>query len=126
MSEYKYNEYENDKLAYINDTKYDTYKNFDSYMLFYIVCTIFGSYFCHIFYICTKNKYKIHYDYYKKNKKLKQKLIKDDNDICSICLEKLKDNKCVVLSCEHIYHKVCIQKWLKKNDSCPICRINII
>ena len=133
MSEYKYNEYdryENGELVHesysINDTKYDTYKNFDSYMLFYIVCTIFGSYFCHIFYICTKNKYKIHYDYYKKNKKLKQKLIKDDNDICSICLEKLKDNKCVVLSCEHIYHKVCIQKWLKKNDSCPICRINII
>ena len=36
-----------------------------------------------------------------------------NNDICSICLENL-DDKCVILSCEHIYHKVCIQKWLKK------------
>lgn len=49
-----------------------------------------------------------------KNKNLKEKLIKDDNNICSICLENLKDDKCVILSCEHIYHKVCIKKWLKK------------
>ncbi len=134
MSEYKYNEYnryENGKLVHEsysnNDTKYDTYRDFDSYVLFYLVCTLFGSYFCHIFYISTKNKCKIYYEYYLKNKNLKEKLIKnDDNDICSICLEDLKDEKCVILSCEHIYHKDCIKKWLKKNDSCPNCRINII
>lgn len=134
MSEYKYNEYdryENGELVHEsfsnNDTKYDTYKEFDSYMLFYIVCILFGSYFGHIVYICTKNKCKIYYDTYKKNKNLKEKLIKNDNnDICSICLEDLKYDKCVVLNCEHIYHKDCIQKWLKKNDSCPNCRINII
>lgn len=132
MSEYKYNEYdnyENDKLiheSYSNDKKYDSYNNFDSYVIFYLVCTLFGSYFCHILYICAKNKYKIYYEYYLKNKNLKEKLIKDDNDICSICLEKLKNDKCVILSCEHIYHKTCIQKWLKKNNSCPNCRINII
>ena len=132
MSEYKYNEYnlnkyDNDKLVYSNnDTKYDTYNNFDSYVLFYLVCTLFGSYFCHILYIYTKNKYKIYYEYYLKNKNLKEKLIKDDNDICSICLENLKDKKCVILSCEHIYHKVCIKMWLKNNDNCPNCRINII
>ena len=134
MSEYKYNEYdryENGKLVHEsysnNDTKYDTYRDFDSYVLFYLVCTLFGSYFCHIFYISTKNKCKIYYDTYKKNKNLKEKLIKnDDNDICSICLEDLNGEKCVILSCEHIYHKDCIKKWLKKNDSCPNCRINII
>jgi len=134
MSEYKYNEYdryENGELVHEsfsnNDTKYNTYKEFDSYMLFYIVCILFGSYFGHIVYICTKNKCKIYYDTYKKNKNLKEKLIKNDNnDICSICLEDLKYDKCVVLNCEHIYHKDCIQKWLKKNDSCPNCRINII
>ena len=134
MSEYKYNEYdryENGKLVHEsytnNDTKYDTYKDFDSYILFYFVCILFGSYFCRIFYTCTKNKSKIYYDTYKKNKNLKEKLIKnDDNDICSICLEKLKDDKCVILNCEHIYHKDCIKKWLKKNETCPNCRINII
>lgn len=132
MSEYKYNEYdryENGELVYesYNNTKYDTYKDFDSYMLFYFVCIVFSSYFGHIFYISTKNKCKIYYDTYKKNKNLKEKLIKnDDNDICSICLENLKDDKCVILSCEHIYHNICIKLWLKKNDSCPNCRINII
>ena len=130
MNEYKYDEYdryENGKLVYSNnDTKYETYNNFDSYMLFYFVCTLFSSYFCHIFYICIKNKCKIYYNDYKKNKNLKEKLINDDIEICSICLEKLKDNKCVILSCEHIYHKVCIKKWLKKNNTCPNCRINII
>ena len=34
--------------------------------------------------------------------------------ICSICLENLKDNNCVILNCEHIYHKICIKEWLKK------------
>jgi len=131
MSEYKYNEYdryENGKLVYSNnDTKYDTYKDFDSYILFYFVCILFGSYFCRIFYICTKNKCKIYYDTYKKNKNLNEELIKDsNNDICSICLEKLKDDKCVILNCEHIYHKDCIKEWLKKNNNCPNCRINII
>lgn len=73
MSEYKYNEYdryENGELVHKsysnNDTKYNTYKDFDSYMLFYLVCVLFGSYFCNIVYICTKNKFKIYYDYYKK------------------------------------------------------------
>ena len=51
MSEYKYDEYdnyENDKLVYSNnDTKYKTYNNFDSYLLFYFVCILFGSYFCY-------------------------------------------------------------------------------
>lgn len=132
MSEYKYNEYdkyENGNLiheSYSNNTNYDIYNDFDSYVLFYLVCTLFGSYFCNILYICTKNKYKEYYDYYKKNKNLKEKLINDDIEICSICLEKLKEDKCVILSCEHIYHKVCIKKWLKKNETCPNCRINII
>lgn len=120
MSEYDLNKYD-------NDTKYDTYKDFDSYLLFYFVCILFASYFCYPLYIHTKNKCKIYYNIYQKNKNLKEKLIKiDDNDICSICLEDLKNGKCVVLSCEHIYHKDCIKKWLKKNETCPNCRINII
>ena len=131
MSEYKYDEYdnyENDKLVYSNnDTKYKTYNNFDSYLLFYFVCILFGSYFCYPLYIYTKNKYKIYYNVYQKNKNLKEELINDgNNDICSICLENLKDKKCVILNCEHIYHKVCIKMWLKNNDNCPNCRINII
>ena len=28
--------------------------------------------------------------------------------------------------CKHYFHKKCIDKWLKKNASCPICRDKII
>ena len=35
MTEYNLNKYDNDKLIYSNnDTKYDTYNNFDSYCYF--------------------------------------------------------------------------------------------
>jgi hypothetical protein len=45
---------------------------------------------------------------------------------CSICQEdyKLKEYK-RELSCKHIFHKKCIDKWLKNNLSCPYCRKNI-
>lgn len=28
-------------------------------------------------------------------------------------------------NCEHSFHKVCIEKWLKKSNSCPICRVSL-
>lgn len=27
------------------------------------------------------------------------------------------------LPCAHCFHRVCITDWLKKNQSCPICRL---
>ncbi len=42
---------------------------------------------------------------------------------CSICLEEFKkDTKIVKLSCGHIFHQDCIEKWTKKKKDCPICR----
>jgi hypothetical protein len=42
---------------------------------------------------------------------------------CSICFEEyIKKSQVSVLSCEHCFHKNCIQKWAEKNNSCPICR----
>ncbi|XP_050217915.1 uncharacterized protein LOC126668782 [Mercurialis annua] len=54
---------------------------------------------------------------YSKNK------VDDGDDECPICLEKFEDeNKCVVLPCSHMFHELCLQNWLNKNISCPICR----
>lgn len=43
---------------------------------------------------------------------------------CSICRETAKtaDEKCVELPCKHSFHFECIEPWLKRVPSCPICR----
>ena len=43
---------------------------------------------------------------------------------CIICTEQFeyKQYKRVLKCCNHTYHKKCIDKWLKKNSTCPYCR----
>ncbi|XP_073299384.1 probable E3 ubiquitin-protein ligase XERICO [Primulina huaijiensis] len=43
---------------------------------------------------------------------------------CSICLMELGPNTEInCLSCGHIFHKLCLEKWLKYwNTTCPLCR----
>lgn len=43
---------------------------------------------------------------------------------CIICTEKYehKQYKRTLNCCHHAYHKKCIDKWFKKNSSCPNCR----
>ena len=40
---------------------------------------------------------------------------------CSICLEE-DTNDLVELTCNHIFHRACIQEWHKIQNSCPNCR----
>jgi len=50
----------------------------------------------------------------------------EDKEECSICMEIYKLNEIVFeLPCVHIYHKECIKKWLKSNNTCPICRYEL-
>ena len=45
---------------------------------------------------------------------------------CSICLDNYKNNEYFRnLPCNHSFHKKCIDRWVKKNNNCPICRKNI-
>lgn len=42
---------------------------------------------------------------------------------CSICLEPFELGEVVKnLKCSHIYHVNCVEKWFKKNETCPLCR----
>ena len=57
------------------------------------------------------------------------KLIRPEDDIivnkcsCPICLEPYESGKYKrVLPCNHVFHKKCIDKWLKKKMECPVCR----
>ena len=54
---------------------------------------------------------------------------KEDNknenfEKCVICMEKYKlDEEVETLPCFHIFHKDCIDQWLKAGkDTCPICK----
>ena len=65
--------------------------------------------------IVLKLNYKLHsYDQYTETK-------------CPICLVSLehKDLYCL-LSCQHMYHEHCILTWIIKQNSCPICREDIV
>ncbi|KAL2493625.1 putative E3 ubiquitin-protein ligase [Forsythia ovata] len=43
---------------------------------------------------------------------------------CSVCLTEFKPNQEINhLSCGHVFHKLCLEKWLNYwNVTCPLCR----
>ena len=50
----------------------------------------------------------------------------EDND-CTICLEEFNnDEEIIKLKCNHLFHSKCIDDWIKKNQSCPLCRLNLL
>lgn len=65
----------------------------------------------------------------KRFKKVKYGLLTQmdvDERVCPICCENMEQG--VKMSCDdrHIFHKDCIQLWLTKNRSCPMCKAQII
>ena len=44
-------------------------------------------------------------------------------DTCPICIEEFVEKERIrTLPCFHIYHVRCIDRWLKRNAKCPICK----
>ena len=57
-----------------------------------------------------------------KIKKLFSKSLNTPTEICVICLENYtKNDKCVMLKCDHVYHKQCLTEWFKERITCPLC-----
>ena len=54
-------------------------------------------------------------------------------DVCSICLENLfpdienfeNSNQVIELKCSHMFHKECLDPWIKTNKNCPLCKNNV-
>ena len=45
---------------------------------------------------------------------------------CCICIEEIAiGQKTILLPCGHMFHNDCIVTWLKKNNTCPMCRFEI-
>ena len=40
---------------------------------------------------------------------------------CPICLEPISKNE-KILQCNHAFHKSCVDTWLQRHDTCPMCR----
>lgn len=48
-------------------------------------------------------------------------------DKCLICLGWLEDKEEIRnLKCKHLFHRHCIDNWLSKNKTCPICKGNVL
>lgn len=43
---------------------------------------------------------------------------------CVICLDEYGDGErlATIDACSHRFHALCIEAWLQKNNSCPLCR----
>ncbi|KAJ4966505.1 hypothetical protein NE237_018354 [Protea cynaroides] len=47
---------------------------------------------------------------------------------CAVCLNEFEDNDMIRLlpKCDHVFHPECIDAWLSKRTSCPVCRANLV
>uniref|UniRef100_A0A8C4SG78 Ring finger protein 128 n=1 Tax=Erpetoichthys calabaricus TaxID=27687 RepID=A0A8C4SG78_ERPCA len=50
-----------------------------------------------------------------------------DGDSCAVCIEVYKPNDTVrILTCNHLFHKTCIDPWLLEHRTCPMCKCDIL
>ncbi|KAJ8266474.1 hypothetical protein GJAV_G00130830 [Gymnothorax javanicus] len=50
-----------------------------------------------------------------------------DADTCAVCIEAYKPGDMVtVLTCNHFFHKTCIEPWLLEHRTCPMCKCDIL
>ncbi|RWS29620.1 uncharacterized protein B4U80_08351 [Leptotrombidium deliense] len=46
----------------------------------------------------------------------------ENEEECSICLDTTDEDMCRTIRCDHWLHETCLMEWMKRNDSCPLCR----
>lgn len=49
--------------------------------------------------------------------------IQDSEIFCLICCETDEMPNLFRITCGHVFHKNCLQKWCVYNDTCPTCRL---
>ncbi|XP_060560691.1 uncharacterized protein LOC132720549 [Ruditapes philippinarum] len=50
----------------------------------------------------------------------------EEIDECNICMTNYEEGDSQkILPCFHSFHSLCIDKWIKKNATCPICRVEV-
>ncbi|XP_010691252.2 E3 ubiquitin-protein ligase At1g63170 [Beta vulgaris subsp. vulgaris] len=55
-----------------------------------------------------------------------ERVISGEDALCCICLATYVDNdELRELPCSHLFHAECVDKWLKINASCPLCKLEV-
>ena len=49
-------------------------------------------------------------------------VIEEDTDQCSICFDDVRKESGGQIFCGHSFHNECLRSWLKRRNTCPICR----
>ncbi|XP_051530695.1 E3 ubiquitin-protein ligase RNF128a [Myxocyprinus asiaticus] len=50
-----------------------------------------------------------------------------DADTCAVCIELYKPGDVLsILTCNHFFHKSCIEPWLLEHRTCPMCKCDIL
>lgn len=44
---------------------------------------------------------------------------------CAICLCEISEQQTFITSCNHTFHRQCIERWMSGHDSCPLCRAHL-
>lgn len=51
---------------------------------------------------------------------------KEGEEVCSICCDAFQeDDKLRELPCKHQFHAACVDEWLARNRTCPLCKADI-
>jgi hypothetical protein len=47
---------------------------------------------------------------------------------CAICLEPFKkaQRNTLMMPCRHLFHKGCVERWLRSSGTCPTCRYELL
>lgn len=53
-----------------------------------------------------------------------RRLVKPDDSTCPICLSEYRPKETLktIPLCHHCFHASCIDEWLRRNGTCPLCR----
>ena len=58
-------------------------------------------------------------------------ILKDEfeNDTCSICLDELysdeNQDEIIQIRCNHMFHKKCLDEWIRQKKTCPLCKVEL-
>lgn len=52
----------------------------------------------------------------------------NESDVCGICHQAFDDREICrrILRCQHFFHCTCVDSWIARHPTCPICRDEII